>query len=137
MAEAWRVRTSVTRVLNSSRSWASEAAPRSLARDFWREPRWSMAAAAMTPRWSETALSPASFPGVSFSIGACLLWGCYEFVGLPQVILHAAAKVLQRGDCQGSPYVWRCLREGREASFRMDRYLEPGFVQRGFSLHAN
>src|SRR5271154_631053 len=27
-----------------------------------------MAAAAMTPRWSETALSPASFPGVSFSI---------------------------------------------------------------------
>ena len=22
----------------------------------------------MTPRWSETALSPASFPGVSFSI---------------------------------------------------------------------
>jgi hypothetical protein len=29
-----------------------------------------MAAAAMTPRWSETALSPASFPGVSFSIDA-------------------------------------------------------------------
>jgi hypothetical protein len=27
-----------------------------------------MAAAAMTPRWSETAFSPASFPGVSFSI---------------------------------------------------------------------
>src|ERR1700730_6416366 len=75
MAEACLVRTEVTRVLKTSRSWASAAAPRSLARDFWREPRWSMAAAAMTPRSSETAFSPASFPGVnfSFSIGACLL----------------------------------------------------------------
>ena len=50
MAEAWRVRTSVTWILNSSRSWALAAAPRSLARDFCRDPRWSMAAAAMTPR---------------------------------------------------------------------------------------
>jgi hypothetical protein len=80
MAEACLVRTSVTRVLNSSRSWASAAAPRSLARDFWSEPRWSMAAAAMTPRWSETAFKPASFPGVNFSIDACLL-SAWFFVG--------------------------------------------------------
>jgi hypothetical protein len=40
--------------------------PRSLASDFCSEPRWSMAAAAITPRASETDLRPASFPGVSF-----------------------------------------------------------------------
>ena len=35
-----------------------------LAIDFCSEPRWSMAAAAMTPRVFDTAFSPASFPGV-------------------------------------------------------------------------
>jgi hypothetical protein len=39
-----------------------------------------MAAAAMTPRWSETALRPASFPGVSVSIDACVSWA--NFFGL-------------------------------------------------------
>ena len=66
MAEAWRVRTSVTRVLKSPSAAESMTPPRSLARDFWSDPRWSMAAAAMTPRASETALRPASFPGVGF-----------------------------------------------------------------------
>ena len=32
--------------------------------DFCSDPRWSMAAAAITPRGLETALRPASFPGV-------------------------------------------------------------------------
>src|ERR1700720_4702443 len=40
--------------------------PFSLASDFCREPRWSMAAAAMTPRSFETFLRPASLPGVIF-----------------------------------------------------------------------
>jgi hypothetical protein len=35
-----------------------------LASDFFSDPRWSIAAAAMTPRASETAFSPASFPAV-------------------------------------------------------------------------
>src|SRR2546429_4968377 len=96
MAEACLVRTLVTRVLNSSRSCASAAAPRSLARAFWSEPRWSMAAAAITPRWSETAFSPASFPGVNFSIGACLLRAL--ILCLPRVILHSERRVLLRDD---------------------------------------
>jgi hypothetical protein len=37
-----------------------------LASDFASEPRWSMAAAAITPRWFDTAFNPDSFPGVSF-----------------------------------------------------------------------
>jgi hypothetical protein len=41
--------------------------PFSLAKDFFSDPRWSMAAAAITPRELETAFIPASFPGVSFT----------------------------------------------------------------------
>ena len=33
-----------------------------LASDFFSDPRWSMAAAAITPRSFETFLSPATFP---------------------------------------------------------------------------
>ncbi len=66
----WRrrtgVSTSVTSVLKTSRSCAVGGAAARLAEDFCSEPRWSMAAAAMTPRASETAFRPASFPGVSF-----------------------------------------------------------------------
>src|SRR5579875_1702949 len=54
--------------LKSSRSCPSADAPRAVASDFSKEPRWSMAAAAMTPRSFETAFSPASFPGVNFII---------------------------------------------------------------------
>jgi hypothetical protein len=42
--------------------------PFSFARDFFSDPRWSMAAAAITLRELETALSPASFPGVIFMV---------------------------------------------------------------------
>src|ERR1700722_17220711 len=66
MAEACGVRTSVTRILNSSIMASVISPPFSLASDFCREPRWSMAAAAMTPRSFETFLRPASLPGVSF-----------------------------------------------------------------------
>ncbi len=67
--------------LESSRSWPSATAPRSLASDFWSDPRWSMAAAAMTPRWSETAFRPASFPGVSFICGEDLLGSVSRYRG--------------------------------------------------------
>ena len=60
------VRTSLTRILNSSIMASEISAPFSLARDFCREPRWSIAAAAMMPRSLETFLRPASLPGVSF-----------------------------------------------------------------------
>ncbi len=61
------VRTSVTSDLNSSIIASVISPPFSLASDFCSEPRWSMAAAAITPRLSfETFLSPASLPGVSF-----------------------------------------------------------------------
>src|SRR5580698_9137584 len=66
MAVACGVRTSVTKDLNSSIMASVTSPPFSLARDFCREPRWSMAAAAMTPRSFETAFRPASLPGVSF-----------------------------------------------------------------------
>src|SRR5579864_1444516 len=66
MAEACGVRTSLTRVLNSSIMASVTSPPFSLARDFCSEPRWSMAAAAMTPRSVETLFRPANFPGVSF-----------------------------------------------------------------------
>src|SRR5277367_2470305 len=66
MALACGVRTSVTSVLNSSIIESETDEPFSLARDFCSEPRWSMAAAAMTPRSFDTAFIPASLPGVSF-----------------------------------------------------------------------
>src|ERR1700704_6132115 len=66
MALAWGVSTSVTSVLNSSIIASVTSPPFSLASDFCNEPRWSMAAAAITPRSFDTALSPFSFPGVSF-----------------------------------------------------------------------
>src|SRR5271157_3336846 len=62
MALACWVSTSVTWILNSSRPASVAYWPSA----FFSEPRWSMAAAAMTPRWFETALMPASFPGVIF-----------------------------------------------------------------------
>jgi hypothetical protein len=43
------------------------APPRSFASAFCSDPRWSIAAAAMTPRPSETAFIPESFPGVIFT----------------------------------------------------------------------
>jgi len=45
--------------------------PFSLASDFCSDPRWSMAAAAMTPRESDTAFMPASLPGVIFTGISC------------------------------------------------------------------
>src|SRR6185437_7732540 len=66
MAVAWGVRTSVTSDLNSSISASPILPPFSLASDFCNDPRWSMAAAAITPRSFDTFLSPASLPGVSF-----------------------------------------------------------------------
>src|SRR5260370_40949520 len=53
--------------LTSSIMEALTSDPFSLARDFCSEPRWSLAAAAITPRLFETAFIPASFPGVSFT----------------------------------------------------------------------
>src|SRR6266404_5622436 len=47
-------------------SWRETSAPFSLASAFFSDPRWSMAAAAITPRAFETAFMPASFPGLSF-----------------------------------------------------------------------
>src|SRR5216684_7344414 len=66
MALAWGVSTSVTSDLNSSIMASPTSPPFSLASDFCSDPRWSMAAAAMTPRSFETLLSPASFPAVIF-----------------------------------------------------------------------
>src|ERR1700733_12810390 len=66
MAVACGVKTSLTRDLNSSIIWSVTSPPFSLASDFCREPRWSIAAAAITPRSLDTFLSPASLPGVSF-----------------------------------------------------------------------
>src|SRR5271155_3995246 len=66
MALAWGVKTSVTSVLNSSIMASLTSPPFSLARDFCSEPRWSIAAAAITPRSFDTAFRPASLPGVSF-----------------------------------------------------------------------
>src|ERR1700686_3219079 len=66
MAEACGVRTSVTSDLNSSIMASLTSPAFSLASDFCREPRWSMAAAAMMPRSFETLLRPASLPGVIF-----------------------------------------------------------------------
>src|SRR5512146_1006575 len=67
MALAWGVSTSVTSDLNSSMSRSLTSAPFSLASDFFSEPRWSIAAAAITPCSVDTFLSPDNFPGVSFT----------------------------------------------------------------------
>ncbi len=66
MALACGVSTSVTSVLNSSIMASATSPPFSLASDFCSEPRWSMAAAAITPRSFDTAFIPASLPGVIF-----------------------------------------------------------------------
>src|SRR4029077_19942657 len=66
MALACGVRTYATIDLNSSSICALTSDPFSLASAFCSDPRWSMAAAAITPRPSDTAFIPASFPGVSF-----------------------------------------------------------------------
>src|ERR1051326_2048340 len=66
MALAWGVRTSVTMALNSSIIGRVTSLPFSLASAFFSEPRWSMAAAAITPRSFDTAFMPASLPGVMF-----------------------------------------------------------------------
>src|SRR6185312_17007618 len=80
MALACGVRTSVTIDLNSSSIDVLTSAPFSLANAFCSDPRWSMAAAAMTPRLSETAFIPANFPGVSFTVvllsQSCFLSQC-------------------------------------------------------------
>src|SRR3954463_16124067 len=52
--------------LNSSIIESLISLPFSFCNDFFSEPRWSIAAAAITPRSFETAFMPASFPGVSF-----------------------------------------------------------------------
>jgi hypothetical protein len=52
--------------LNSSIKASLTSPPFSLAKAFCKDPRWSMAAAAMTPRSVDTLLRPASFPGASF-----------------------------------------------------------------------
>jgi len=51
----------------------TSATPFSFARDFFSDPRWSMAAAAITPRLSDTAFSPASLPGSYSSTFVSLL----------------------------------------------------------------
>src|SRR5271170_4439496 len=52
-----------------------------------------MAAAAITPRWSETALRPASFPGVNL-IMVCMSPGTVRVKeGLRRVILHSRGYV--------------------------------------------
>src|SRR6266513_719824 len=66
IALACGVRTSVTSDLNSSIMALLTSLPFSLARDFCSDPRWSIAAAAITPRSLETRLSPFNLPGVSF-----------------------------------------------------------------------
>src|SRR5260370_42418043 len=66
MALACGVRTSLTKILNSSIMVSETAEPFSLARDFCREPRWSIAAAAITPRSFDTAFIPESLPVAIF-----------------------------------------------------------------------
>ena len=66
MALACWVSTSLTTILNSSMFASVISAPFSFANDFLSDPRWSMAAAATTPRGLETFFIPESFPGVSF-----------------------------------------------------------------------
>src|SRR5437868_5723185 len=66
MALACWVSTSLTTILNSSMFASVISAPFSFANDFLSDPRWSMAAAAITPRELETFFIPESFPGVSF-----------------------------------------------------------------------
>src|SRR5213594_1871271 len=70
IALAYGVRTRVTATLNSdiiSGITALDSTPFSLAIDFCNEPRWSMAAAEMTPFLLATALSLFSFPSVIFT----------------------------------------------------------------------
>jgi len=60
-------------VLNSSSIFAETSflsIPLSLAMALFKEPRWSMAAAAITPLASETAFMPFCFPGVIFIMSA-------------------------------------------------------------------
>src|ERR1017187_3520078 len=69
MAVACGVKTRETASLNSaiiSIVTAFLSMPLSLAIALISEPRWSIAAAAITPRESETASMPLRFPGVSF-----------------------------------------------------------------------
>src|SRR3954468_15999864 len=81
MALACGVKTSVTIDLNSSSIDELTSAPFSLANAFCNDPRWSMAAAAITPRLSETAFIPASFPGVSFTVVLLDIVSCVNFLG--------------------------------------------------------
>src|SRR5262245_58984285 len=67
MALACGVSTSVTSDLNSSISRSPISPPFSFASAFCSDPRWSMAAAAMTPRLSDTAFIPVSLPAVNFT----------------------------------------------------------------------
>src|SRR5215472_9198144 len=71
--------------LKSSIMEAVISPPFSLARAFCNDPRWSMAAAAITPRLLETAFIPASFPGVSFMMS----------LPVARVIVNVAPKGLQ------------------------------------------
>ena len=74
MALACWVSTWLTTTLNSSIMAVVISEPRSLAKAFCSEPRWSMAAAAMTPRLSATLFMPASFPGLSFMAILQAVW---------------------------------------------------------------
>src|SRR5258708_39862785 len=87
IALACCVSTSVTMILNSSISWPPTLPPRSLASAFCSDPRWSIAAAAMTPRLSETAFMPASLPGVIFTLSApsVVTKGLF-YIGKPEVL---------------------------------------------------
>ena len=62
MAVECLVSTAVTAFLNCTRSSGVVAAPRALAMDFSSDPRWSIAAAAITPFSSAQALMPANLP---------------------------------------------------------------------------
>src|SRR5215831_12180066 len=86
MALACGVSTRVTMVLNSSIMEALISLPFSLAKAFCSDPRWSIAAAAITPRSFETAFMPANFPGVSFMVSSPMC---------PPSIVNVAVKDLQ------------------------------------------
>src|SRR5690348_14197875 len=113
MAVACGVRTSLTSVLNSSIMASLPSPPYSLARDICREPRWSMAAAAMMPRSLETFLRPASLPAVSF-MRILLNADEYECLEVPNIVNQGGGKA-------GLP-------QARQPSFRFSHHVPGGIL---------
>src|SRR5260221_8704401 len=117
IALACCVSTSVTRILNSSISWSPTLPPRSLASAFCSDPRWSIAAAAITPRVSDTAFMPASLPGVIFT--------ALFYIGKPEVLdLRGGDRLrhdLLDGQIRFGPFDLVGLRLGRRMLRREER----------------